>query len=256
MYGTSAADLQNVQLNRSSGVLQYSWQKNTASLTPKEMYDLVGMGKMTVSEAIWLQLRSKEGEMVLIAAGTIRFNKYKKKFVLVGQQVLGKTSILGEMWYSEADSLLGPWTYAVKIVTHNSIDFYNPMHHHTFDKGSNIFFEGTFVVTFDHGTRVPRYDYNQQMYKLDLSDPLLSIPQPVYQCSEKQHYVIYPTSNDCKVLFYALRHSIPNETVMLAPQVHIHATSQNDATMEPLYDTNSILLGYVFKAPQTAFVQL
>ena len=41
---------------------------------------------------------------------------------------------LGEIWYAEADTPLGPWVYARKIVTHEKYSFYNPRHHPMFDQ--------------------------------------------------------------------------------------------------------------------------
>jgi hypothetical protein len=49
-----------------------------------------------------------------------------------------------------------------------------------FDKegGRAIYFEGTYASTFSGNTHpTPRYDYNQIMYKLDLADPRLGLPE-------------------------------------------------------------------------------
>ena len=42
-----------------------------------------------------------------------------------------------------------------------------------------IYFEGTYATTFSRpdADATPRYDYNQVMYRLDLSDPRLALPQ-------------------------------------------------------------------------------
>ena len=93
----------------------------------------------------------------------------------------GGTSFLGEIWYAEAETLLGPWRSARKVVTHEKYSFYNPKQHPEFQKdgGRIIFFEGTYS-TFLAGTKVatPRYNYNQIMYRLDLSDKRLGLPAP------------------------------------------------------------------------------
>ena len=94
---------------------------------------------------------------------------------MIGLQSFG-TSLLGEIWYSEAENLVGPWTKARKIVTHENYSFYNPKQHAMLDKagGRFIFFEGTYTHTFSgNKDQTPRYDYNQVMYKLDLADPRL-----------------------------------------------------------------------------------
>jgi hypothetical protein len=89
----------------------------------------------------------------------------------------GKHSLLGDVWYAEANAPLGPWTRAHCIAVHDKMSFYNPVHHPFFDQdgGKIIYFEGTYTHTFsnDPASAVPRYEYNQLMYRLDLSDPRL-----------------------------------------------------------------------------------
>ena len=61
------------------------------------------------------------------------------------------------------------------------MDFYNPKQHPELmrDGGRTIFFEGTFVNTFSGTTvPVPRYNYNQLMYRLDVSDERIEMPIP------------------------------------------------------------------------------
>ncbi|MGC1105028.1 MAG: hypothetical protein WA876_00680 [Candidatus Acidiferrales bacterium] len=57
------------------------------------------------------------------------------------------------------------------------------MQHSFFDQdgGRLIYFEGTYTLNFAAGdVPTPRYDYNQIMYRLDLGDPRLALPVPVY----------------------------------------------------------------------------
>ena len=87
------------------------------------------------------------------------------------------TSFLGEVWFSEAPTPEGPWENAVKVATHNrgstgDYSFYNPTSHPFFDQqnGRFIYFEGTYAETFSGNSNpTPLYDYNQMMYRLDLS---------------------------------------------------------------------------------------
>ena len=114
---------------------------------------------------------------VKIHSGSINWNPYRKKWILIGVQT-GGTSLLGEVWYAEADKVTGPWKRAKKIVTHNRYSFYNPTQHPFFDQkgGRIIYFEGTYSEMFSGAPLpTPRYDYNQIMYRLDLSDPRLSL---------------------------------------------------------------------------------
>lgn len=118
---------------------------------------------------------------VYLQSGSVHYNAYRKKWVLLGNQYHG-TSVLGEVWYAQADSLQGPWSYARKVVTHDDYSFYNVMHHPYFDRegGRLIYFEGTYTTLFaaNNPRPTPRYDYNQIMYQLDLADPGLDLPVP------------------------------------------------------------------------------
>ena len=112
-------------------------------------------------------------------AGSVNWNEYRKKWIMVFVEI-GGTSFLGEVWYAEADALTGPWKDAVKIVTHDKYSFYNPSQHPQFDQdqGRVIYFEGTYSQTFSgNANPTPRYDYNQIMYRLDLSDPRLHVKE-------------------------------------------------------------------------------
>jgi len=118
---------------------------------------------------------------VKLHAGSINWNAYRKKWVLIAVEQGGKSSFLGEVWYSESDNVTGPWRWAKKILTHDRYTFYNPAHHAFFDHdgGRIIYFEGTYAETFSgNPSPTPRYDYNQIMYRLDLSDSRLRLPQP------------------------------------------------------------------------------
>ncbi len=122
--------------------------------------------------------------------GTVYFNSYRQRWISIFVQQFGESSFLGEVWYAEADSPVGPWAYTRKIVTHNKYSFYNPKHHPFFDKdgGRIIFFEGTYTHTFSGSEEnaTPRYDYNQIMYRLNLDDSRLALPVAVYQVRDRQ----------------------------------------------------------------------
>jgi hypothetical protein len=71
-----------------------------------------------------------------------------------------------------------------KIVIHDRCSFYNPRRHPCFDlQGSRVVcFEGPCTAAFSGNTDLtPRYDYNQMVYKLDLSKIL-----PIEEASPKK----------------------------------------------------------------------
>ncbi|HRS11953.1 MAG TPA: hypothetical protein P5068_18605 [Sedimentisphaerales bacterium] len=126
----------------------------------------------------------ESGKAVAPHNGTVYYNAHRKRWIGIFVQHFGDPSALGEVWYAEADTPVGPWAYARKIVTHNKYSFYNPKHHPLFDQdsGRTIYFEGTYSFTFSGSEEAatPRYDYNQIMYRLNLDDPRLVLPVPVY----------------------------------------------------------------------------
>jgi hypothetical protein len=180
--------LDDPQLDRDAdGKLKYSWKRNTPAVDMAAQRKLVERGVLKDGEGL-LNLRDvATGKPVLTHGGSVNWNDYRKKFVMIFVEGFGKPSFLGEVWYSEADSLVGPWTHAVKIATHDRYDFYNPKQHPYFDKngGKTIFFEGTYTNTFSgNPDRTPRYEYNQMMFKLELDDPRRAMPVAVYRTKD------------------------------------------------------------------------
>jgi hypothetical protein len=168
------------------GSVRYGWKRNTPPIGVKEQDALLKAGHLKPHEA-WHFLRDRAtGKPVVAHAGSAYWNEYRKRWVMIVVEFFG-TSALGEVWYAEADTPLGPWCYAVKVVTHEKYSFYNPKQHPYFDQdgGRRIFFEGTYAQTFSGAPgATPRYDYNQMMYRLDLTDPRLALPVPVYTIGE------------------------------------------------------------------------
>jgi hypothetical protein len=119
------------------------------------------------------KLESADGGKVKPHSGSIAWNDYRKKWVTIFVEYFGKPSPLGEVWYAESDSPIGPWGTAVKVLSHQDYTFYNPRIHPTLTPtGSPILlFEGTYTELFSRAKKsTPRYDYNQILYRLDLDE--------------------------------------------------------------------------------------
>jgi hypothetical protein len=123
---------------------------------------------------------SDTGQALSLVGNSFAWNAHRGRFVRVAQQLGGSTSLLGELWHAEADTPMGPWVHAAKIVTHDGYTFYNAFHHPEFDRGRYLYLEGTYTSTYTNATPTPRYDYNQVMYRLDLDDARVVLPVPVY----------------------------------------------------------------------------
>lgn len=109
-------------------------------------------------------------------SGSLAWNPYRKKWIAVFMEHFGKPSGFGEVWYVEGTGPLGPWGRAVKIVSHDNYSFYNPKLHPEFsaDGSTDLYFEGTYAAMFaQRAEPTPRYDYNQILYRLDLTHPAL-----------------------------------------------------------------------------------
>ncbi|MHC4544097.1 MAG: hypothetical protein ACYSYL_06140 [Planctomycetota bacterium] len=115
----------------------------------------------------------ESGKKITPHGGTVYFNAYRKRWVTIFVQHFGESSLLGEVWYAEADTPVGP-----------------PKQHPLFDKddGRVLFFEGTYSHTFSGPAEnaTPRYDYNQIMYRLNVAGSRLALPVAVYQIRDRQ----------------------------------------------------------------------
>jgi len=170
----------NAKLDRdANGKLNWSWKANTAPLMADQQKELIAAGAMKPDEAWYKFADADTGKPVLAHAGSVAFNAYRKRWIMIFHAGWGKPSLLGEVYYAESETLEGPWTQARKIVTHEKYSFYNVKHHPLFDQdgGRIIYFEGTYTAMFSGVTvPTPRYDYNQVMYRVDLADPRLKLP--------------------------------------------------------------------------------
>jgi hypothetical protein len=171
----------DTQLDRDeNGRLKWSWKRNTDVLSSQREERLRRSAKLKDDELRGRLVDVETKRPVRVHGGSVYFNDYRKRWVLICVENFGKPSQLGEVWYAEAAKVEGPWKYARKIVTHDRYSFYNPKHHRFFDQegGRIIYFEGTYTSTFSRpdDQATPRYDYNQVMYRLDLADPRLKLP--------------------------------------------------------------------------------
>lgn len=162
------------------GRLKWGWKRNADILDHKREAQLRRSGKLKADELRCVVSDVETSQPVRIQGGSVNYNAYRKRWVMIAGQLFGKPSGLGEIWYTEAEKPEGPWTHGRRIVTHDRYSLYNPKHHPFFDQegGRIIYFEGTYATTFSRPDEqaTPRYDYNQVMYRLDLSDPRLKLP--------------------------------------------------------------------------------
>jgi len=232
----SRFDCKKEQIERwQDGSLKFSWKKNTSPVGQKEQEKLIKASLINPDEK-WFQLIDiNTGKEIVFHGGSIYLNPYRNRWVMIALEAYG-TSFLGEVWYAEGDTPVGPFAFAQKIVTHNKYSFYNPVQHPHFakDNGRVIFFEGTYSTMFSgNDIPTPRYEYNQIMYKLELDDKRLFLPVPIYRAQEGE------------ITRYLTREKIPKTETK--PEIVFYAPDRpRDGTI-PIYEvydkvTNQIIL--------------
>ena len=184
------------QLDRKKdGSLRWSWKRQTSPIGPREQASLVEAGRIRPEER-WIVFRDvKSDREVLTQHNSVRWNPHRHRYVGLFTE---QSDTLTDCWYAEADSPTGPWVYMQHVISLNGYTFYNPCHYFYKDGGRRIYVEGTVTTWMGIGPRVPipRYNYNQMMYRLDLRDPRLFLPVPVYELEIPHRYV---TRNDVAV---------------------------------------------------------
>ena len=181
----------STKLDRAAdGRLIYGWKQGTPALDFRQQRDLVAAGQMKPEEGLGCLIDIETGALIEHTIGTVYWNDYRRRWIMITLRNLE------EVWYAEGDTPLGPWSYARKVAVHDHYTFYWPAHFPFFDQegGRVIYFAGTYTNTFSgNPDRIPRYDYNQLMYRLDLADPRLFLPVPIYRVTAEDGSPRYMT---------------------------------------------------------------
>lgn len=161
----------------SAGRPVWRWQKDLPPTTSKMESEWVKAGLLQPEHARFFPADAADPKAhILLHSGSVRWNAHRKRWIMLVGQLGGKSSLLGEVWYAEATAPTGPFTKAVKVVTHDRQTFYNVCHHDFMDRdgGRLIHFEGTYTNDFSgNPDKTPRYNYNQVLYRLDLDTAAL-----------------------------------------------------------------------------------
>lgn len=161
----------------SSNKLLWRWQRDLPPTDSATEVRWIHEGQLALDEARFAPVNVPKNEPIQLHNGSVRWNEYRQRWILLAGQFGGDASFLGEVWYAEADAPTGPFQRAVKVVTHDKQTFYNVCHHPFLDSegGRVIYFEGTYTNEFSGNPhRTPRYNYNQILYRLDLDAPELA----------------------------------------------------------------------------------
>jgi hypothetical protein len=152
-YGASASTTPTLAQN-ADGTLNYAWLKGGKAVT----HDEIEAAHVALDQELDGHLTDVvTGAHVQVANGSSNsafsssqmWNDYRKRFSAIIQEEYGQT-FLGESWYAEADTPLGP-------------------------------FDATYTKTYSSApVATPRCDYNEMMYRIDLDDAEMALPVAIY----------------------------------------------------------------------------
>lgn len=155
----------------------WGWKKDTAPIAQDQESRLIRLKLITESDKTYYQFKNVETDVaVTLKSASVHWNEYKNCWVMIAQSKQGN-KLLGDIYYSEADTPMGPWEKGKVIVSHNDYGFNDPIVHPYFseDNGRIIYFEGNYSNE-SHSTKpTAYYDNNQIMYRLNLEDSRLNL---------------------------------------------------------------------------------
>ena len=90
------------------GRLQYSWKRSTPALNWRDRQGLVDAGLLKPDEGLGALHDIATNRLVQLHSGSVYWNEYRKRWILVAVEFHGESSVLGEVWFAEADTPTGP----------------------------------------------------------------------------------------------------------------------------------------------------
>lgn len=224
---SQGSTMEDPQVDENAATL-WGWKSRTGTVKDLDQARLVRKGLLDEDEGLFYLTDAVTGDSVTVNEhGTVLWNEYRQKWVLVATQIYG-ASRFGEVWYAEADSPLGPWVYASRIVTHHQTQtLYNQefsfggTNQHSYfaqNQGETIFFSGLYANVGTNSRATSRYDHNILMYALNLRGERLKLPAPVYQYRDDQDRIRYGTSGSV------------SESTRWRPTIRFHGLPRDRAT--------------------------
>ncbi len=87
------------------GSLVWGWKANTDVISYER--ELIAAHRMQAREA-WFQLQDvTTGAAVTTYSGSVQWNEFRRRWVMIAQKNVG------EIWFAEADTPVGPWVFGV-----------------------------------------------------------------------------------------------------------------------------------------------
>ncbi|MGH2690321.1 MAG: thrombospondin type 3 repeat-containing protein, partial [Actinomycetota bacterium] len=224
------------------GAIRYAWRTGSRLFT-----GAVAIPGVTPAERLTGHTREPDPALLIGpgVGGTIAYNEYRGRFVRIMQELL--PFLVAAPLYAEADTPMGPWVYARRVAEHGSKRLYQPRMHPFLSRegGRILFFDGTYT-----DPAVPRYDYNQLRHRLDLADPRLVMPVPIY---DLQPPAVSLVSGGIGVGEFVTRQGLRPSTPDAVPALYAHdraTTPEGTAGGVPVHWSGARCAGAVLLAGQ------
>lgn len=172
---TNPSEYQALARDPKTGELR--WQTTKPPVTQTNEQSMIAAKQIKKEEAQMQMQDFSGGGTVIVSSADVAWNAYRKRWVMVASGSAGRGAAEHALWYAESDKPEGPWKLALKVADEAGTSLDNPCLHPFFDQdgGRWIYFETT--VSGSAGPmamRVPRYEQNQMMFRLDLSEERLA----------------------------------------------------------------------------------
>lgn len=152
------------------------WQTASGPISQADEARLVADGVLPAGKARFQVSGREKPGLLMLGSGTVRWNAFCKKWVMIAAEASGGAASAGRIWYGEAESPDGPWNAMKCVVEEPGMSLADPVHHGLFDQeeGRLVYFDCSVSSLAGGGAAMPRYEQNRTMYRLNLADPRFS----------------------------------------------------------------------------------
>jgi hypothetical protein len=160
-----------------AGTPNWRWRLDGTPIDAEGEIAYLKSGKLKRQHCRHLLSEFATKRTVIPHRGSVHWNAYLGRWLLVFTAINEPDSVLGEVFITAGSSPIGPWSECIRVATHPKYSFYNPLHHEWLDQqgGKLITIEGTYTTMFSGNTvPTPQYEYNQLTYTVDLGDARLA----------------------------------------------------------------------------------
>ncbi len=96
-------DTGNPRVERDAeGQVVWGWKKDTDTMDARRQYELIQGGFLKPQDVRLVLNDPHSDKPVYMHAGSVHWNPFRQRWIMLGLQMGGETSFIGEMWYAES----------------------------------------------------------------------------------------------------------------------------------------------------------